>query len=75
LTALRSPYSRLITASIIFKKSAATPFREPLHFIVISVMGVIGGTFPHTYGVIYMTVKDEGFGDRHVIVMVSVMEK
>ena len=57
------------------RREGRTPFREPLQFIVITVMSVIGSTFPHTYGVIYMTVKDEGFGDRHVIVMVSVMEK
>jgi hypothetical protein len=46
-------YFQPITASIIFKKSAATPFREPLQFIVIAVMS---GTFPDTYGVFYMTV-------------------
>jgi hypothetical protein len=33
------------------------PFREPLQFIVMSVMSVIGGTFPDTYGVFYMTVN------------------
>ena len=30
---------------------------EPLQFIVIIVMGVIGGTFPHTYRGFYMTVN------------------
>jgi hypothetical protein len=33
------------------------PFREPLQFIVIAVMSVIGGTFPDTYGVSCMTVN------------------
>jgi hypothetical protein len=36
--ALVLPYSRHITPSLISKKSAATPFREPLQFIVIAVM-------------------------------------
>jgi hypothetical protein len=31
-----------------------TPFRERPQFIVIAVIGVMSGTFPHTYGVIYM---------------------
>jgi hypothetical protein len=26
-----------------------TPFRKPLQIIVITVMSVISGTFPHTY--------------------------
>jgi hypothetical protein len=52
LSHLRSPYSRPITASFISKKSAATPFREPLQFIVIAVMSVMSGTFPDTYGVL-----------------------
>jgi len=34
-----------------------TPFREPLHFIVIAVMSVMGGTFPDTYRGFYMTVN------------------
>jgi hypothetical protein len=51
LSHLRSPYSRPITASFISKKSAATPFREPLQFIVIAVMGVMRGTFPYIYRV------------------------
>ena len=38
-------------------KRVPLPLREPLHFIVISVMGVIGGTFPHTYRGFYMTVN------------------
>jgi hypothetical protein len=28
-----------------------------LHFIVITVMSVMSGTFPYTYGVFYMTVN------------------
>jgi len=38
-------------------------------------MGVIRSTFPDTYGIIYMTMDGSMLGDRHVIVMVSVMEK
>jgi len=38
-------------------RSVPLPFRDPLHFIVMSVMGVISGAFPHTYGVFYMTVN------------------
>jgi hypothetical protein len=34
-----------------------TLFREPLQFIVIAVMSVIGGTFPDTYRIFYMTVN------------------
>jgi hypothetical protein len=34
-----------------------TLFRKPLQFIVITVMGVIIGTFPDTYGVFCMTVN------------------
>src|SRR5829696_2285301 len=34
-----------------------TPFREPLQFIVITVMSVMSGTFPDTYGVFYMTIN------------------
>jgi hypothetical protein len=34
-----------------------TPFRKPLQFIVMSVTVVISSTFPHTYGVFYMTVN------------------
>jgi hypothetical protein len=33
------------------------PFRKPLQFIVMSVIGVIGGTFPYTYRVFYMTLN------------------
>ena len=35
-----------------FPRGCRTPFREPLQFIVIAVMSVIGGTFPDTYGVL-----------------------
>jgi hypothetical protein len=38
------------------RKECPTPFRKPLQFIVIAVMSVMGGTFPDTYGVFYMTV-------------------
>jgi hypothetical protein len=33
------------------------PFREPLRFIVIAVMSVMGGTFPFTYRVFYDTIN------------------
>ena len=71
--ALVLPCSRPITRSPVSTESAATPFREPLQFIVIAVMSVMSGTFPDTYGVFYMTVNCRVFGDRHVIVMVSVI--
>ena len=34
-----------------FRRECHTPFRKPLQFIVMSVMVVINGTFPHTYRV------------------------
>ena len=34
-----------------------TLFREPLQFIVIAVMSVIGGTFSYTNGVFYATIN------------------
>jgi hypothetical protein len=40
-----------------FRRVSHTPFREPPQFIVMSVMAVISGTFPYTYGVFYMTVN------------------
>jgi hypothetical protein len=47
-----------------------TPFREPLQFIVIAVMSVMSGTFPDTYGILYMTVNSwciwGPFYHRHV---------
>jgi hypothetical protein len=33
-----------------FPRGCRTSFREPLQFIVIAVMSVMGGTFPFTYG-------------------------
>jgi hypothetical protein len=33
------------------------PFREPLRFIVIAVMGAMSCIFPHTYGVFYVTIN------------------
>ena len=39
------------------RREGRTPFREPLQFIVITVMSVMSGTFPDTYGVFYMTVN------------------
>jgi hypothetical protein len=38
-----------IAPSLDLTAECRTPFREPLQFIVIAVMSVIGGTFPHTY--------------------------
>jgi hypothetical protein len=40
-----------------FRRECLTPFREPLQFIVMSVIVVISGSFPHTYEVFYMTVS------------------
>jgi hypothetical protein len=40
-----------------FRRQSHTPFREPLQFIVMSVIIVISGTFPHTYRVFCMTVN------------------
>jgi hypothetical protein len=37
--------------------TVAHPFREPLQFIVIAVMSVMGGTFPDTNGVFYVTIN------------------
>jgi hypothetical protein len=31
------------------------PFREPLQTIVITVISVMSGAFPDTYGILYMT--------------------
>ena len=38
------------------QKECRHPLREPLQFIVISVMSVMDGTFPDTYGVLYVTI-------------------
>jgi hypothetical protein len=54
------------------QKGCGHPFREPLQFIVMSVMG---GTFPDTYRVFYMTANCGVFGDRHAIVMGIVTEE
>ena len=49
-----------------FRRVCRTPFREPLQFIVMSVMVVMSVAFPHTYRGFLMTVViDEGFGDCH----------
>jgi hypothetical protein len=57
LSHLCSSYSWPIARSLDSTAECRTPFREPLQFIVIAVMSVISGTFPHTYRVIYMTVN------------------
>jgi hypothetical protein len=49
LSALCSPYSRPIARSLDLRAECRTPFREPLQFIVIAVMSVMSGAFPHTY--------------------------
>ena len=51
LTALRSLCSRPITPFLDLTAECRTPFREPLQFIVIAVMSVMGGPFPDTYRV------------------------
>ena len=72
--ALTLPMLPPIAPSLSSNKSAATPFRKPLLFIVIVVMSVMGGPFPDTYGVFYMTVdcwrvrgpSRHCHGERHV---------
>jgi hypothetical protein len=56
LSHLCSPYSRPIAWSLDPTAECRTPLSETLQFIVIAVMSVMGGTFPDTYGVFYMTV-------------------
>jgi len=55
LSRLCSPYSRPVAPSLDLTAECHTPFREPLQLIVITVMSVMSGTFPHTYGVFYVT--------------------
>jgi len=43
--------------SIVCEKGCRTAFRKTLQFIVMTVMGVISGTFLDAYGVFYMTVN------------------
>jgi hypothetical protein len=50
LSHLRSLGSRPVVRSLIYEEYRY-PFREPLHFIVISAI------FPYTYGVFYVTVN------------------
>jgi hypothetical protein len=52
LSHLRSSGSRPNAGSLDSTAECRTPFREPLQFIVIALMSVIGGTFPDTYGVL-----------------------
>ena len=40
-----------------FRREGRSPFREPLQFIVMTVMAVMSVTFPYTYRVLYMTVN------------------
>jgi hypothetical protein len=51
LSHLRSSDSRPNAGSLDSTAECRSPFREPLQFIVISVMTVMSGTFPDTYGV------------------------
>ena len=57
LSHLRSLCSRLIAPPLDLTAESRIAFREPLQFIGMSVMGVISGTFPDTYGVFYMTMN------------------
>jgi hypothetical protein len=50
-------YFQPIARSLDSTAECRTPFREPLQFIVIAVMGVMSGTFPDTNGVFYVTVN------------------
>jgi hypothetical protein len=54
---VRSLCSRPVARSLDSTAECRTPFREPLQFIVMSVMSVMRGTFPYTYGVVCMTVN------------------
>ena len=54
---LRYPCSRPMARSIVCEKGCRTAFRKTLQFIVMTVMGVISGTFLDAYGVFYMTVN------------------
>jgi hypothetical protein len=65
----------MIIGGVVTHISCCTPFREPLQFIVIAVMSVMGGTFPDTNRVFYMTVNYWCIRDRHVIVTVTVTEE
>jgi hypothetical protein len=51
---VRSLCCRFIAPSLIYEEYRY-PFREPLHSIVMSVMGVMSGTYPDTYGILCMT--------------------
>jgi hypothetical protein len=57
LSHLCSPCSWPIVRSLDSTAECRTPFREPLHFIVIAVMSVMSGTFPDTNGVFYVTIN------------------
>jgi hypothetical protein len=50
----RLPVHHVITD---LRKECRTPFRRPLHLIVMSVIIVISVTFPHTYRGFLMTVS------------------
>src|SRR4051812_24961824 len=52
---LCSPYSGPIAWYLDSTAECRTPFREPPRFIVIAVMSVMSGTFPHTYGLFCLT--------------------
>ena len=56
LSHLRSLCSRLIAPPLDLTAESRIAFREPLQFIVMSVMVVISGTFSDTYGILYMTI-------------------
>ena len=45
-----------IAPPFVSRAECHTPFREALQSLVMSIIGVICGTFPDTYGVFYMTV-------------------
>jgi hypothetical protein len=50
LTAERDCYSDDLCRKVSSQERGRHLFREPLQFIVIAVMSVMSGTFPHTYG-------------------------
>jgi hypothetical protein len=45
-----------------FRIEWRTAFREPLQFIVITVISVMSGTFPDAYRVFYMTLMTVIYG-------------
>jgi hypothetical protein len=73
--ALTLPGCRFITPILDLTAECSTPFREPLQFIVITVISVISGTFPIPMGLSSRRWITSVSGDRHAIGMFIVMEE